>query len=131
MRWMRFLAAALVVLLPLVALADSGFPFVSLATTNCQMIVKGPVRLSGMTMGNTGAAAWIKFYNTSVTPTAGVGTPYPFPVPGSATLAGSNTFPPFPLLFPSGIGMCATGGAAANDTTTIGANQLSGTIFYQ
>lgn len=133
---------ALVALLALAfpALADSAVQFVSTGSnvTNCILVAPGRHQLSGMTMGNTGAAAWVKFYDLNSIPTTGAsqgatpgGNPYVFPVPGATALAGTNTFLPFPLLFVNGIAMCATGGAANNDATALSASQVAGTILYQ
>lgn len=134
------LLALLACLLPLTAqAADLGFTFVSTNsnTTNCQVVASGEHWLSGMTMGNTGAAAWLKFYDMTTTPTAGgvqgatpAGAPYPFPVPGATALAGTNTFPSFPLHFTLGLAFCATGGAANADATALATSQVAGTIFY-
>jgi len=115
--------------------------FVSAATTNCQSLASGAAAgytLEGVTMGNTGAAAWIKFYDMAGTPTAGAlqgsspgGVPYIFPVPGATALAGSNIImADRGTFFRNGIAFCVTGGAANADTTAVAAAQITGTIFY-
>lgn len=138
-RWLRGAAlAALLIVSPLLASADSGFAFVSAASTNCQVLATGSHLLTGLSVGNTGTAAWVKFYDMATSPSAGQlqgqtpgGAPFPFPVPGNAALAGSNVLPSGPLLFTTGIAFCVTGGVANNDTTAVTLGQVAGTFFYQ
>lgn len=119
------------------AWADSAYPVVSANTTNCQLVVSGTHLLSGMTMGNTGSAAWVKFYDMASIPTAGAsqgatpsGNPYVFPVPGNSALAGTNVWPPA-IRFTLGIALCITGGAANSDTTAVTTGQVAGTITWR
>jgi hypothetical protein len=112
---------------------SSSYPVVSTADTNSTLIVGPPGGhyIYGFSLGNTGAAAWVKVYSTTTAPTCGSGTPVAvFPVPGNSLLAGSNVTLPFPILIPSGIGYCITGAATNSDTTAVTAAQVAGTIYY-
>lgn len=100
--------------------------------TAIQVSVQTGSYFHGFTMGNTGAAAWLKVYDTGTIPTCGTTTltPYIFPIPGNTALAGSNVALPFPIKMVNGIFICITGGVANNDTTTVSSGQVAGTVFW-
>lgn len=106
----------------------------SSASSNTATSVKGSAgQLYGIYVSNTNASArWLKFYNTSSTPTAGSGTPVlRLLIPGNTSgVAGAFEFSNG-VAFSSGIGFTITGAVADNDTTAISANEVIVNILYK
>ena len=101
---------------------------VSAASTNATSVKASAGVVTSIAAVNNGTSwRYLKFHNTSSAPTAGSGVvaTYGLPPGGGITLS-------FPsgVGFSSGIGLTITGGIAANDTTAIGASEVSATITY-
>jgi hypothetical protein len=101
---------------------------VSTADTNQVNFKSSAGRLYGWTIGNnSGSWRYLKFHNTSGTPTAGSGVVNTVAIPpgGIAQLhltAGQS--------FATGLSYTIVAGAATSDTTGIGANEVIGSIYY-
>lgn len=106
----------------------------SSASSNTATSVKGSAgQLYGIYVSNTNASPrWLKFYNTSSTPTAGSGTPVlRLLIPGNTSgVAGAFEFSNG-VAFSSGIGFTITGAVADNDTTAISANEVIVNVLYK
>lgn len=101
----------------------------SAATTNATLVKPSPGQLGGYYFFNSAAyAVYLKFYDTSTTPTAGSGTPkLTLGIPAGA--AGNLSFGSG-ISFSSGIGFTMTKLPADNDTTALAANDLILNLYY-
>lgn len=99
------------------------------ASTNATSVKGSSGVINHLHVGNSGSTdAWLKFYNSASTPTAGSGTPL-FCVYLPPKWSGSINVPSG-LGFSSGIGYTITGGAADSDTTAVTAAQVTGALGY-
>lgn len=94
--------------------------YLSLATTNSNLVMAGSVLLKTAVIGNTTATGYfLKLYNKASAPTCGTDVPVQtIPVPANDTVPidfGNGT------MFPIGLGFCLTGEIADSDTTTAAA----------
>jgi hypothetical protein len=94
--------------------------FITTASTNCTLVEKGAVQyMSGLFINTTAALAFLKIYDSSVTPSANLTPLRRIPIPFGATSSGAAIVdnPPGGLAFPNGLGFCVTGAFADNDAT--------------
>jgi hypothetical protein len=110
--------------------------YISAASTSAAVIQAGDTRLMHFSAYNNGTgAAYVRFFAGGATtaPTAGSGTPvWRVMVPAGGGVvehlaAGDATG----LMFRSGLGFTATGGAADSDTTALAANQLTLNVWFE
>jgi hypothetical protein len=92
------------------------------ANTTGVLVRTGKRIVASVQLSQVGSTAmWIKFYDTSVAPTCGSGTPIKrmlLPAaPTAANGSGSNITLPVAINFKLGIGYCVTGLLADADTT--------------
>lgn len=102
---------------------------ISAATTNLTVVKNAAGRLLGWSIANTNAAwRYVKLHNQTTTPTAGTGVVQTIAVPPNGV---REFFSEGGIAFTTGIAMSTVTGAADNDTTAVGANDLVIDIFYQ
>src|SRR5579875_2541068 len=117
-------------LVPQAAGGTSDYHLISAASTNANNIKASNGQVYGYELGNNGASdAWVKLYDTSGAPTAGSGTPKRVIYVPKGQRVGFHTTTG--IQFNSGIGLTITGGAADNDTTAVGAAQITVEIDYK
>lgn len=101
---------------------------VSAATTNATSIKGSVGRLLGWQVSNTNAAwRYVKLHNQATVPTAGTGVVQTIAVPPNQTV---NFRLEGGIAFSTGISMTTVTGAADNDTTAVGLNDLIIDIFF-
>jgi hypothetical protein len=117
-------------LVPQAAGGTSDYHLISAASTNANNIKASNGQVYGYELGNNGASdAWVKLYDTAGAPTAGSGTPKRVIYVPKGQRVGFHTTTG--IQFNSGIGLTITGGAADNDTTAVGAAQITVEIDYK
>lgn len=102
--------------------------------TNATNVKASAGTLKGVQVYNNSAnIAYLKFYNTAGTPTAGSGTPVKVVIiPASTAGAGAVVgIPPEGITFATGIGFTVTGGIADNDSTSVAASAFLIEIDYK
>lgn len=101
----------------------------SAASTNADVAKVSPSNLFGGVLSNNSAAAvFFKFYNKGSAPTVGTDTPViTIEIPAHSKFVFDHTWS-FPR-FSTGIAFAITGAIADNDTTAIGANDVSGWLL--
>lgn len=122
-------AATYATLAPQTSGGTTDFHLISAATTNATNVKASQGQVYGWNITNTNAATrYVKFHNTSGTPTAGTGVVRTVGVPagGYANFTSIVGIP-----FSTGIGITTVTGTADNDTTAVGANDLTIDIDYK
>jgi len=113
---------------------DCTFPFSVLAagSGDATLVKAGPCQLVSIHAINVSAAVrYLRFYDTSIKPTVGAGTPIRrYGIPGATTGAGFVLQPPLPMRFTQGIGFTLTTGVADTDTAGLTANDVILTLEY-
>lgn len=108
----------------------SDFHLISAATTNATSLKASAGQVYGYDIGNNGASdAYVKFYNKASAPTVGTDTvtrTVYIPKGSRVELGSSNG-----IAFSTGIAFSITGGMADNDTTAVGAAQVSVAVSYK
>lgn len=112
--------------------STTAFSLNAAATTNLTLLKAGPGIITAIHAVNVNAAVrYLKFYDSKITPVAGVGTPCRrFAIPASATGAGFVFAPTIPMRFNVGIAFALTTGVADTDTAALTANDVTLTIEY-
>jgi hypothetical protein len=105
------------------------FHLISAASTNSNNIKNSQGQVYGYDFGNNGASdAWVKFYNKATAPTVGTDSVFRtvyVPKGGRASFHTTTG-----IALSTGIGIGITGGAADNDTTAVGAAQVTCEVDY-
>lgn len=102
----------------------------SAASNNAAVIKSTPGVVVGYYLFNTASSIrYVKLYDKATTPTPASDTSYVMlPVPASS---GANLMLSDGIPFLSGIGIAITGGAGANDNTSVSANDVVVNIYYR
>jgi hypothetical protein len=123
---MRRVSPALLALLALLACdppvhaQTAPIKFLSVASTNSNLVLSGKVLLgTGVVVNTTAAVYFLKFYNKATAPVCGTDVPkWTVPIPFGASSSGGGFVLPLGqgIMFPLGLGFCITSGIADNDT---------------
>lgn len=113
-------------------IGSTPFSLLAAATTNPTLVKRGPGIITSLHAINLNAAVrYLKFYDMSQAPTAGVGIPIRrYAIPASATGAGFVFAPVLPLTFTNGIAFVLVTGVADTDATAPSANDVVLTLEY-
>jgi hypothetical protein len=123
------LAAAYISLAPQTSGGTTNFHRVSTADANAANIKSSQGQVYGYDISNNNAAwRYVKFHNNAGTPTAGAGVVRTVGVPPGGKATYYNIVG---IAFSTGIAMTAVTGAADNDTTAVGANDLLIEVDYK
>lgn len=109
------------------------FKLVSAASTNATNVKASAGTVAAIVVSNVNAAMrYLKFYNTSSSPTVGTSTVvFIVPIPGNTAGAGAAIpLPPQGLNFSTGISFALTTGLADADTGAVAASELSVSLAY-
>lgn len=110
----------------------SKFHLVSAASTNATNIKASAGQIYSITAFNINASPrYVKFHNTSGTPTAGSGVTESFMIPGNTTGAGFVINFDKGIAFGTGIGITLTTGITDADTTAVAANEILVNVYYK
>jgi len=110
----------------------SKFHLVGAATTNATNIKASAGQVYAITAFNVAATpAYLKFHNTSGTPTAGSGVTDTFLIPGNTAGAGLVINFDKGIAFSTGIAITTTTGIADADTAAIAASNVVLNIYYK
>jgi hypothetical protein len=108
---------------------SSTFHLVSSASTNASCFKSTSGTVNGWYIYNSnGSARKVTFYNSNITPTAGVNTFFSLVIP---PLSAANVSFPDGIAFSSGIAITTTIGLADSDATPVSTNDLIINIFYK
>lgn len=109
----------------------SKFHLVGAATTNATNVKASAGQVYGITAFNLNAApAYLKFHNTSGTPTAGSGVTDTFMIPGNTAGAGLVINFDKGIAFSTGIGITLVTGIADSNASAIAASEVVVNIYY-
>lgn len=101
---------------------------ISAATANPTIVKASAGRLLGWNISNTNAAfRYVKFHNQATSPTAGTGVVQTVAVPPNSNV---NLVIEGGIGFATGIAMTTVTGAADNDSTAVGANDIIIDVFF-
>lgn len=110
----------------------SKFHLVGAATTNATNVKASAGQVYAITAFNIAATpAYLKFHNTSGTPTAGSGVTDTFLIPGNTSGAGVVINIDKGISFATGIGITLVTGIADANTTAIAADNVVVNIYYK
>jgi len=110
----------------------SKFHLVSAATDNATNVKGSAGQVYAITAFNLNASArYLKFHNTSGTPTAGSGVTDTFMIPGNTAGAGLVLNIDKGIAFGTGIGITLVTGIADNNTTAVAASEIVINIYYK
>lgn len=108
----------------------SKYHLVSAASTNAANIKSSAGQIYAITAFNTNASArYIKFHNTSGTPTAGSGVTDSFLIPGNSSGLVINFDKG--IAFSTGIGITLTTGMGDSDTGAVAATEILVNVYYK
>jgi hypothetical protein len=110
----------------------SKFHLVAAASTNATNVKASAGQVFCITAFNLNAAArYLKFHNTSGTPTAGSGVTDTFMIPGNTAGAGVVINIDKGIAFGTGIGISIVTGIADSDATAVAASEIVVNIYYK
>lgn len=108
--------------------AASKYQLISVASTNASLVKASAGRVAGWTLSNTSAAwRYVKFHNSSTTPTAGAGVDWTIAIPPGSQVSCEL---PAGVSMGVGIGFTVVTGSATADATAVAAGDVVGTIFF-
>lgn len=111
-------------------LALNTFTLNSAATTNATLLKSAPANIFSVTLTNTGAAAaFVKLYNTTVSPTVGTTVPT-LTIPVAANGVVSFSAAVNSIVFGTGLALAVTNLGTDADATAVAAGQVKVVISY-
>lgn len=118
--------------LPVTTGGLSKFHLVSAATDNATNIKASAGQVYAISAFNLNASArYLKFHNTSGTPTAGTGVTDTYLIPGNTAGAGVVFNIDKGIAFGTGIGITMVTGIADNNATAVAASEIVVNIYYK
>jgi hypothetical protein len=116
-----------------ISTGNTGTRLISAATTNATVAKASAGNLTGLVLGNNGAAAaYLHLYNLATSPTCGTSVPVAtFVVPGATTGGTFQWMLDIGMNMSAGIAFCITGGMADTDTTAVALSQVSALLLYK